>query len=146
MSKRGSGSSARAGGDSTMKSFGGGLPELQGTPKQIAYAQDIRDGWIKNTFEGYQKEYAERLQKLEIQKKSDSPRDARRREFNERQIRTLKANVEAARIVLSEAKSAHAIIQAKNRVNDVTMDVRDALLEKRSRVEIRKIVSDYGLK
>lgn len=68
MSKRGSGSSARAGGDSTMKSFGGDLPELQGTPKQIAYAQDIRDGWIKNTFEGYQKEYAERLQKLETQK------------------------------------------------------------------------------
>nr|DAP71998.1 MAG TPA: hypothetical protein [Caudoviricetes sp.] len=31
-------------------------------------------------------------------------------------------------------------------MNDVTMDVRDALLEKRSRVEISKIVSDYGLK
>lgn len=29
---------------------------------------------------------------------------------------------------------------------DGTMDVRDALLEKRSRVEISKIVSDYGLK
>ena len=54
-----------------MKSFGGDLPELQGTPKQIAYAQDIRDGWIKNTFEGYQKEYAERLQKLEIPKKKN---------------------------------------------------------------------------
>lgn len=87
-----------------MKSFGGDLPELQGTPKQIAYAQDIRDGWIKNTFEGYQKEYAERLQKLEIQKKSDNPRDIKRREYNERHIEYMKINVEASRILLHEAK------------------------------------------
>lgn len=143
MSKRGSGSSAIAGGDSTMKSFGGDLPELQGTPKQIAYAQDIRDGWIKNTFEGYQKEYAERLQKLENQKKSDNPRDIKRREYNERHIEHLKTNVEASRILLHEAKNAHKIINAKNRVNDIVLDVSDAIREKKSRAEINKIVAEW---
>lgn len=40
-------------------------------------------------------------------------------------------------------KNAHKIINAKNRANDIVLDVSDAIREKKSRAEINKIVAEW---
>lgn len=61
-------------------------------------------------------------------------------------IQAEKANIEAARIILSESKNSHGIIEMRNSIDNIVLTVRDAVVKKKSREEINEIVSDYGLK
>nr|DAT96696.1 MAG TPA: hypothetical protein [Caudoviricetes sp.] len=96
MSKRGSGSSARAGG-------GLKLPSLEGTPKQISFAEDLRKKWISETLN---KDLAD----LKERKERAKSLEGSRKEFNRTIIENTENLVKAEKKVLTLTTSAKQII------------------------------------
>lgn len=96
MSKRGSGSSARAG--SGLK-----LPSLEGTSKQISYAEDLRKKWISEVLN---KDLAD----LKERKKRAKSLEGSRKKFNQTLIENTEHLVKAEKKVLTLTTSAKQII------------------------------------
>lgn len=138
MSKRGSGSSARAGGD-PMRPFDKNLPSLEGTPKQVAWANDIRNKWIKNEFEPEREKLPARVERLKRKEKAKARAEIIR--INEGLVSASKNNIQAARKIL-ETKSAKTIIDMETRGNLSTVweAVSRAIYDKKSDQEIRKLI------
>lgn len=137
-SGRAGGSSARAGGD-PMRPFDKNLPSLEGTPKQVAWANDIRNKWIKNEFEPEQKNYQLSLKDLKEEEKAKASAELIR--INEGLVSASKNDIQAARKIL-ETKSAKTIIDMETRRNLSTVweAVSRAIYDKKSDQEIRKII------
>ena len=131
-------SSERSGGD-PMRPFDKNLPSLEGTPKQVAWANDIRNEWIKNEFEPEQEKLPARVERLKRKEKAKARAEIIR--INEGLVSASKNNIQAARKIL-ETKSAKTIIDMKTRGNLSTVweAVSRAIYDKKSDQEIRKII------
>ena len=96
MSKRGSGSSARAGG-------GLRLPSLEGTSKQILYAEDLRKQWISEVLN-------KDLTDIKERKQNAKSLEGRKKEFNQNVIENTEHLVKSEKKVLTLTTSAKQII------------------------------------
>lgn len=122
-----------------MRPFDKNLPSLEGTPKQVAWANDIRNKWIKNEFEPEQENYQLALKDLKEAKEKKKRAELIR--INEGLVSASKDDIQAARKIL-ETKSAKTIINMETRgtFSTVWEAVSRALYDKESDQEIRKII------
>lgn len=148
MSKRGSGNSARAGDvrevfsgmKEAMEPFEKNFPKLEGTEKQIAWAEDIRNRWIKNEicFEQTQTLYKENAEGFKRRyEKFDTERIERLKKHAENRKNTIKA----ARFTLEHMTKAKDIIEHRTAINDIVMDVGDGM--RKSKGEALKALKDW---
>lgn len=136
MSKRGSGSSARTGDvrevfsgmKEAMEPFEKNFPKLEGTEKQVAWAEDIRNRWIKNElcFEPLQTMYKENAEGF---KRRYEKLNAERIETAKRRAENRKNIIKAARFTLEHMTKAKDIIEHRTAINDIVNDVSDGLRE-----------------
>ena len=148
MSKRGSGAAKAfvAGGknDPAMKPIDrNSLPKLEGTPKQVAWAQDIRDEFIKSEIVKTQKMYKEGIDALKEYKKTSPEKYKEEKERREYLASGRRAYIEAARIILNNTKSAKKIIDSRKYLGDVVSEVADAVEKKKTREQIKSIIADW---
>ena len=148
MSKRGSGSSARtrdvrevfSGMKEAMEPFEKNFPKLQGTEKQVAWAEDIRNRWLKNElcFEPLQTMLKENVEGFERRyEKLNTERIERSKKFAESRKNTIKA----ARFTLEHMTKAKDIIEHRTAINDIVMDVGDGM--RKSKGEALKALKDW---
>lgn len=119
------------------------LPQLEGTPKQIAWAQDIREQLIKSEIEETQKMYKEGVDALERYKKTNPEKYKKQKEQRENIASARRDHIEAARIVLNDTRSAKKIIDSRSFLSDVVSDVAYAIEEKKTKEQIKKIIADW---
>lgn len=131
MSKRGSGSSARAGG-------GLKLPSLEGTQKQISYAEDLRKKWISEVLN---KDLAD----LKERKERAKSLEGSRKEFNRTLIENTEHLVKAEKKVLTLTTSAKQIIsiQKEYGFNEFSGLVDD-IIDGSSDADIQKFIKKWA--
>lgn len=131
MSKRGSGSSARAGG--SLK-----LPSLDGTPKQISYAEDLRKQWIADVLNKDLADVKERKQKAK--KLEGSKKD-----FNQNIIENTEHLIKSEKKVLNLTTSAKQIIAIHKEYGfDQFSQLVDDIIDGSSDADIQKFIKKWA--
>lgn len=110
------------------------LPALEGTPKQVAWAEDIRNSWIKNILEPEQQNYKELSEEIKAEKGEE-------KRFAKGLAAMSKDKIVAGKEIL-KTTSAKTIIDLHTRNNfRGTLDaVSDAIDEKKSTSEIKDLI------
>lgn len=131
MSKRGSGSSARAGG-------GLKLPSLEGTPKQISYAEDLRKQWIADVLN---KDLAD----VKERKKKAKGLEGSKKDFNQNIIENTEHLIKSEKKVLSLTTSAKQIIAIHKEYGfDQFSQLVDDIIDGSSDADIQKFIKKWA--
>lgn len=111
-----------------MEPFEKNFPKLEGSEKQIAWAEDIRKRWIKENdmFEPMQRWYKEGVEDFKRRYEKFSPNEI---EMSKSFAKGRKENIKAARFTLEHMTKAHDIIEHRNHIRDIVIDVGDAMKE-----------------
>lgn len=130
--------SGRAGGSSVRAGGGLKLPSLEGTPKQISYAEDLRKRWIAETLSKDIADVKERKQKAKGLEGS-------KKDFNQKIIENTEHLIKSERRVLNLTTSAKQIIAIHKEYGfSQFSQIVDDMIDGSSDADIQKFIKKWA--